>query len=389
MIKRNALSELQDLMLEFPAIALLGPRQVGKTTLARQLIGKLKKEPIYFDLEADADLQRLKDPAFLFEQYAGNCIILDEVQRMPSLFRQLRPVIDKKRTPGKFILTGSASPDLVKGVSESLAGRIAFLELTPITLPEARRARISQVKHWYRGGFPDALLAANDAAYIRWASNFIRSYIERDLSILFGVNLSEKIIRNFWYMLAANNGGIWNAETYARSLGVSSPTIKRYLDFLEGAFLIRQLPTWFVNTQKRLVKAPKVYIRDSGILHVLNGVLYANQLPLNITVGASWEGYVVEQVASLKPPHLEIYYYRTHHGAECDIILTKGTKPILAAEIKFSNNPVMSKGFYTSLEDLDLKHGYVIVPKGNTYQVDKKLTCLNLVNFLTEILPSL
>lgn len=389
MIKRKASEELMVLMQEFPAVALLGPRQVGKTTLTRQLAGKLKLDTLYLDLESDTDLQRLADPEFLFDQYADKCVILDEVQRMPELFRQLRPLIDKKRTPGRFILTGSASPDLVKGVSESLAGRIAFLELTPINLAEAKKSRISQTRHWFRGGFPDALTSKTDNGYVRWAENFIRSYIERDLSLLFGTNLSEKLIRNFWYMLAAENGGIWNAENYARSLGTTSPTVKRYLDFLEGAFLVRQLPAWFVNATKRLVKAPKVYIRDSGILHSLNRIDSQQQLPMSLIVGASWEGYVIEQIAALKPRHLDMYYYRTHHGAECDVVLTKGTRPVLAIEIKFAGNPSLSKGFYTSLEDLKLEHGYVIVPKGESFRLNKSTTFINLQDFLEQVLPSL
>ena len=222
---------------------------------------------LYFDLENDEDIARMQNAAFIFDQYQENCIVLDEVQREPGLFRQLRPAIDKNRRPGRFILTGSASPALVKGVSESLAGRIAFVELSPINLMEALDSGIDQEQHWFRGGFPNALTSKTDEAFSRWAAHFIRAYIQRDLAVLFGVNLSEIIIRNFWYMLAANNGSIWTAENYARSLGVSSPTVKRYLDFLEGAFMIRRLPAWYVNMEKRVVKAPKVYIRDSGLLH--------------------------------------------------------------------------------------------------------------------------
>ena len=314
MIKRRLKDELILLSQEFPAVALLGPRQVGKTTLAKELAKSDTGSTLYFDLESDEDLARLQNAAFIFDQYYQDLIILDEVQREPGLFRLLRPAIDKHRQPGRFILTGSASPALVKGVSESLAGRIAFVELSPVNLIEALAGGISQQQHWFRGGFPDALTSNTDEAFSRWAEHFIRAYIERDLALLFGVSLSEVIIRNFWYMLAANNGGIWSAENYARALGVSSPTVKRYLDFMEGAFMVRQLPAWYVNMGKRIVKAPKVYIRDSGLLHELNRIRSSTELPLHLVVGSSWEGYVIEQVYQLKPRHLDMYYYRTHNG---------------------------------------------------------------------------
>lgn len=389
MIARILAPEMDTLLKEFPAVALLGPRQVGKTTLAQSIIKKQKKKTLYFDLESDADLARLKDPAYVFDQYPDHCIILDEVQRMPHLFAQLRPVIDRHKKTGRFILTGSASPDLVKGVSESLAGRIAFAELAPVNLVEAKSSRISMPRHWFRGGFPLALTASSDAASTRWMENFIRTYIERDLSLLFGVGLSEKTMRNFWYMLAANHGGIWNAEHYARALGVTSPTIKRYLDFMEGAFLVRALPAWYVNANKRLIKAPKVYLRDSGLLHVLNRIHAPTGLPLHLGVGASWEGYVIEQIHQRKPKHIDLYYYRTYHGAECDLLLVNGLKPVQVVEIKHSANPSLSRGFYTVLDDLKLKQGHVIIPKEGVLRMDERITCSGLLHFLTEILPGL
>jgi len=389
MIKRKIQEELTLLLATFPAVALLGPRQVGKTTLTRELFKSSLQEVVYFDLENDEDIARLDNPAFLFEQYKDACIVLDEVQRMPDLFRQLRPIIDQQRTVGRFILTGSASPALVKGVSESLAGRIAFAEMSPVNLLEAIDSGISQEQHWFRGGFPTALTSATDQQFSLWAENFIRAYIKRDLSLLFGVNLSEVLIRNFWYMLAANTGSIWTAENYARALGVSSPTIKRYLDFMEGAFMIRQLPAWYVNVGKRVVKAPKVYIRDSGLLHQLNRIKSSTELPLNLIVGASWEGYVIEQIYQLKPRHLEIYYYRTQHGAECDVILVDGIRPVAAVEIKYAKIPSLSKGFYNVLDDLHIHKAFVITPNDNQYTLDEKTTVCGLQGFLTNILNGL
>jgi len=389
MIERFIRDQIASLLRTFPAVALLGPRQVGKTTLTRELIRNSLDEVVYFDLENDDDIARMENPAFLFEQYPEACIVLDEIQRMPDLFRQLRPIIDQYRVPGRFILTGSASPALVKGVSESLAGRIAFAELSPVNLLEALNSGITQEQHWFRGGFPTALTSATDTEFTLWAANFIRAYIERDLSLLFGVSLSEVLIRNFWYMLAANTGGIWTAENYARALGVSSTTIKRYLDFMEGAFMVRQLPAWYINMEKRVVKAPKVYIRDSGLLHQLNRIKSSRELPLNLIVGASWEGYVIEQIYQLKPAHLEMYYYRTHHGAECDLILVDRLKPVAAIEIKYATVPSISKGFYNVLDDLKVKRAFVITPGEKHYSIDDKTVVSGLQVFLKDILSEI
>jgi predicted AAA+ superfamily ATPase len=390
MIKRKIKGEIVHLLTEFPAVALLGPRQVGKTTLAKELSeDEAGGGSLYFDLENDEDMVRMQNAAFIFDQYQDSCIVLDEVQREPGLFRQLRPAIDKNRRPGRFILTGSASPALVKGVSESLAGRIAFVELSPINLIEALDSGIDQEQHWFRGGFPNALTSKTDEAFSRWAAHFIRAYIQRDLAVLFGVNLSEIIIRNFWYMLAANNGSIWTAENYARSLGVSSPTVKRYLDFLEGAFMIRRLPAWYVNMEKRVVKAPKVYIRDSGLLHELNRIPNSRELPLHLVAGSSWEGYVIEQIYQLKPSRLEMYYYRTHSGAECDLVLIDGLKPVAAIEIKYSNTPSLSKGFYNVLDDLKVQKSFVITPGEKQYALGEKITVSGLQPFLKNNLVEL
>ena len=389
MIERFIRDQIASLLRTFPAVALLGPRQVGKTTLTRELIRNSLDDVVYFDLENDDDIARMENPAFLFEQYPEACIVLDEIQRMPDLFRQLRPIIDQYRVPGRFILTGAASPALVKGVSESLAGRIAFAELSPVNLLEALNSGITQEQHWFRGGFPTALTSATDTEFTLWAANFIRAYIERDLSLLFGVSLSEVLIRNFWYMLAANTGGIWTAENYARALGVSSTTIKRYLDFMEGAFMVRQLPAWYINMEKRVVKAPKVYIRDSGLLHQLNRIKSSRELPLNLIVGASWEGYVIEQIYQLKPAQLEMYYYRTHHGAECDLILVDGLKPVAAIEIKYATVPSISKGFYNVLDDLKVKRAFVITPGEKHYSIDDKTVVSGLQIFLKNILSEI
>jgi predicted AAA+ superfamily ATPase len=257
-------------------------------------------------------------------------------------------LIDEDRTPGRFILLGSASPSLVKGVSESLAGRISYMELTGTGLIELP-ANEDYKKHWFRGGFPNALLAEDEESKA-WLDDFIRSYIERDFGHLFGVDLSPVTLHNFWSMLAHSNGNIWNAEVFARSLGVSSPTVIRYLTFLEGGYITRRLHPWFVNAKKRLVRSPKVYIRDTGILHRLLNISDYDSLLGHPGVGGSWEGYVIEQIYQLKPPGIELFYYRTQAGAECDLVLVKGITPLACIEIKLSNTPTVSKGLLVAVK---------------------------------------
>ena len=388
MIKRLLQDKLAGLLKQFPAVAILGPRQAGKTTLAKQLAAVKKENTLYLDLEKPADRNRLLDAHSYLDSQRDKCVILDEVQLMPELFSVLRPVIDEYRKAGRFILLGSASPALVKGVSESLAGRITYTELAPVNLQELPR-NISRGQHWFRGGFPEALLAKNDAASRQWMSSFIRSYVERDIEILFGVNFSNATMQRLWTMMAHTTGNIWNAETYARSLGVTAPTILRYVDYLEGGFMIRRLLPWFVNTKKRLVKSPKIYVRDTGILHSLLNIPSMDDLLSNPVAGASWEGYVVEQIAAGKPEDLQLYYYRTHDGAECDVVLVKGIKPVACIEIKLSNAPVISKGFMHCIADLKPKHKYIITPQSESYGVHQNIIVTGITQFLKEHLPDI
>jgi uncharacterized protein len=380
-INRILASNLQQLLKQFPCVAILGPRQTGKTTLAKHLSKAIKKPVIYLDVEKPSDQLKLADAESFFEMYSKHCIIIDEIQYKPELFSILRPAIDAYRKPGRFIITGSASPALVKGVSESLAGRVAYTELTPIGLTEVSKST-SLYKHWFRGGFPDVFTAKTDAEAISWLDNFIKSYIERDLNMLFGISLTNSLIRNFWKMLAFNNSSIWNAEHYTRALGVTAPTVNRYLDYLEGAFLIRRLPTWGVNINRRLVKAPKVYIRDSGLLHRLADITKMDQLRGNTLIGSSWEGYVIEQIAQILPSNLSMFYYRTHDGAEVDVLLVKQNKVAAAIEIKTSKAAVPSKGFYESIKLLMPKKSFVINPNGETFPLRKDVLNCSLQYFL-------
>lgn len=384
MVQREIVARIHQLLREFPAVALLGPRQSGKTTLVRMKDLTKKKQVVYLDLERPADLRRLEDLELFFSQVRKHFVIIDEVQYKPELFSYLRHEIDQLRHNGRFLLTGSASPEMVKGVSESLAGRIYYLEMPPINLKEALSAGYTMQKHWLRGGFPDALMARNNPASMRWRESFIRSYVERDLSLLFGVTVSAPLVRNFWSMLAGQQGSVYNSQSFARALGVTAPTVNRYLDLLEGAFLLRRLPAWYVNAGKRLVKAPKLYIRDSGLLHYFGQIESQADLPGNIMVGASWEGYVIEEICRKLPSSIQAFYYRTHQGAEADLVLVKGLKPVAVIEIKYSLNPALTKGYYEVLKDLGQPNAFVIMPSGSSYRTKDGVRVVNLQEFLQK-----
>ncbi|MFY9310876.1 MAG: ATP-binding protein [Bacteroidia bacterium] len=390
MIQRIEIAELTRLLKTSPAVALLGARQIGKTTLAKLYASKSKKQTLYLDLELESHFNRLQNDA---ESYLlknkDKLIIIDEVQRMPKLFALLRALIDIDRKPARFLLLGSSSPHLIKGVSESLAGRIAYLDMGGINLAEALKSRIKQDVLWFKGGFPVALKLKQNRASQDWYNSLIKSYTEKDMSELFGTEFSAVIIRNFWSMLAHNNGSVWNKENYAKSLGVTAPTVGRYLEYMEGAFLLTRLQPWFFNSKKRLVKAPKIYIRDSGILHTLVKTADMDELAGHPAIGPSWEGFVLEQIRQLKPPHLDMYFYRTHQGAEADIVLVKGAKPIACIEIKLSTAPQVSKGFYQCVEDLKTNKNYVLIPSGDSYNAADNVVILSLSEFISMDLARL
>ncbi|MCE2994700.1 MAG: ATP-binding protein [Flammeovirgaceae bacterium] len=387
MINRVYLAELERGLKQFPAVALLGPRQIGKSTLALTLANKLKKKVVFLDLEKNSDRNKLLDAESFFKAHESELVIIDEVQIIPTLFTELRPAIDGNRKSGRFLLLGSASPDLVKGVSESLAGRIQYIELPSITVMEAAKNSITANTLWIRGGFPSSLTAGSLSKSLLWRQQLIRSFVERDLTLLFGSEISVSNVRNFWQMLAHQQGGIWNAQKISNSLGVSGPTVKRYLHFLEGAFLVRSLEPWFVNTSKRLVKSPKIYVRDTGLLHALLNIHDYPSLLGHPVAGASWEGFVIEQIIQGLPEGIRPFFYRTHHGAEADLVLVKGIQPVAAIEIKLNNTPVVSKGFYQTLEDMGLRKGYVITPDSDAYSIGLA-EVYGLKAFLEKILTS-
>ncbi|MFN0048650.1 MAG: ATP-binding protein [Cytophagales bacterium] len=293
----------------------------------------------------------------------------------------------KKRVAGRFLLLGSASPSLVRGVSESLAGRISYVDLSPLQLSEILPT-YNMNTHWYRGGFPNAFLAPNDSFFANWAESFVRGYVERDFNHLFGLSLNPSLFMRLWQMLAYNQSNVWNGEEFSRSLGVSAPVTNRYLEIMEGAFLVRRLPPWFNNSGKRLVKTPKVYLRDTGILHYFNRVSSYDDLQGHPIVGASWESYVVEQIILQKNLGIDAYFYRTHSGAELDLVLVKGDKPLVGIEIKYSNAPSVTRGFYQSIEDLVTEKNFVITPSSDTFPIRKATVC-SLSHFILKELEKI
>ena len=383
MIQRNIIKALQKQMKQFPAVAILGARHIGKSTVAKQIADKKKSATVYFDLEKPSDRRKLEDAETMLAGLKDKLVIIDEVQTMPELFTILRPLIDEYRKPGRFLLLGSVSPFLIRGISESLAGRIAHIKLPTINLIEADKANISQDKLWFRGGYPEALTLRTNTQWYAWAENYYRTFVERDVNFLMNENLSPATVRNVWTMLSAISGNIVNYENISRSLGVSRATVLKYLDFMEGAFLIRRLQPWFINTTKRIVKSPKIYFRDSGLLHYMNRIQTTDELAGHIVSGASWEGFVIEQIHQLAPSHLSVYYYRTHHGAESDVVLVSGNIPVACIEIKRSNAPEIPKGFFNCIEDLKTKKNFIITPSSDNYTTNNIQVC-SLHVFLTK-----
>jgi uncharacterized protein len=374
---RNILPLLQEYLSIFPAVGLLGPRQVGKTTLAKNL--KLEKDSLYLDLEKASDRAKLVDPELFLKAHADKTVILDEIQLMPELFAELRSLIDEQREPGRFILLGSASPDLIRKSADSLAGRIGYLELTPFYLGEIDSDELQKL--WIRGGFPLSFLAKTERESQLWRQNFIKTYLERDLAQI-GLSTDPRLVERFWMMLANAQGGIWNAESFAKALGITRPTVNRYLEFLEGSFMVRVLAPFHQNIKKRLVKSPKVFIRDTGLLHALTGIDSMDALANLLMIGPSWEGFVIEQIIATLREEYEYYFYRTHQGAECDLLLVKNGVVKTAIEIKNTLSPKLSKGMQISMEDTGAEKGVIICRIEGGYPLSEKVKAMGLMEFL-------
>lgn len=355
-----------------------------------QIKRELGNKALYYDLENPEDNNKFHDPALLLNQLQAKTIIIDEVQRRPELFAILRSVIDKNRKNGRFLLLGSASPEMIRGASESLAGRIGYIDATPFLLTELPDGDASENKLWLRGGFPGAWFARSNENARTWMTAFTRTFIERDLNTLFGTSFSPSHMFRLWRMLAHHHGQLWNAASFAKGLDISPVTVNRYVDHLEGAFMIRRLAPWFVNSRKRLTKSPKIYLRDSGMLHHLLGIYERNALLTHPAVGYSWEGYVVEQICSSLPDNLHPFFYRTHDGSEMDLVLVKGIKPVACIEIKLTTSPSVTRGMSQSILDLKCKTNFILVP-GNSpaWKIRKDISVCGLPDFLRNEFRSL
>lgn len=360
---------LADVLLDrlsfYPGVVLLGPRQVGKTTLARALVERFPGA-VMLDLERDADRAKLERLDLFMAHHGSGLVVLDEVQNVPGVFSALRPEIDRDRRAGRFLLLGSASGDLLRQSSESLAGRVAYLELTPFLAAELPVDRLSRERLLLRGGFPLSHDAPTDEFSFIWREDFARTFLERDMPQL-GVGIPAETLRRFWRMLAHVHGQAFNASDLGRSLGgVAHTTVGRYLDLLVQTMMVRRLEPLHANLGKRLVKSPKVYIRDSGMLHMLLNVRTVDDLLGHPVVGASWEGLVVEQVFGHASPGADITYYRTAAGAEVDVVLTVGNRRY-AFEAKYSTAPRPARGFWQAMKDLDINHAWVVAPVDSAY----------------------
>ncbi|MCH7402346.1 ATP-binding protein [Belliella kenyensis] len=384
---RRIASELEELLQDFPAVSILGPRQVGKTTLAQEIAIKLDKEAIYLDLESPSDRTKLVEPEQYFDLHLGKLIILDQIQQVPELYPILRGVIDKRRKAGyrhgQFLILGSASLELIKQSSESLAGRIAYEELFGFNLTEVSGEENALEKLWLRGGFPDSFLARSNPASLRWRNNFISTYLERDIPQI-AQFIPANRLRRLWTMLAHQQGCQINMSQLGASMDLSSPTIKSYIELLEDLLLIRSIRPWHRNVGKRLVKSPKIYIRDSGLVHALLHIGDMDDLLSHPILGMSWEGFIIENILSELPKGAEYWYYRTFSGAEIDLVITYKTK-VIAIEIKKTLSPKISKGFSISCEDIMATDKYFVYGGSETYPIGGETLAVSLQGILNII----
>lgn len=377
--RENIITTVQTRLNTNPAVALLGARQVGKSTIAEMVIEDLPKA-IYLDLERPADLNKLQDPEAFFQQFGDRLICLDEIQRAPEIFTVLRGVIDRNKTNGQFLILGSASRDLIRQSSESLAGRLSFIEITPFHLSEV--PFIETNMFWLRGGYPRSLLAGEEETSVQWREDYIRTFLERDIPQL-GFRIPASTLSRFWRMIAHCHGQVLNSSKLADSMGVSSHTIRKYIDLLSQTFVLRVLPPFTANIKKRLIKSPKIYIRDSGLLHSLLGIETMEELFGHPVYGASYEGLVIENIIS-QLPRWQASFFRTSNGAEIDLILTKGQTNIVV-EIKSSSAPKVSKGFWSCIDSIQPDSVWVIAPVDEQYPLAKNVMVIPLHQFLEEM----
>ena len=386
MMPRHLIPRLKERLLHSPAVVLLGPRQVGKTTLALE-IGE-KTASIYLDLEDENDRARLSNPNLYLVEHENDLVILDEVHRVPELFQQLRGIIDRGRRGGKangrFLLLGSAAMDLLQQSGESLAGRVSYLELGPFDALEVDASELDKL--WVRGGFPRSFLAESDDVSLQWRRDFIRTYLERDIA-QFGPRVPAETLRRFWTMLAHNQCQMLNAANLARALGVHGATVAGYLDLLVDLLLVRRLPAWHSNAGKRLVKTPKVYVRDSGIAHALLGIRDKEALLGHPVVGQTWESFVIETLIQAAPEGTEAHYYRTSNGTEVDLLLTLPGEALWAIEVKRSSAPKVERGFHSACADLEPQRRFIVYPGNERFPLDDETDAIGVVG-LAKVLQA-
>ena len=382
MVNRKVeLKTLQYLLKIFPVVGIIGARQVGKTTLAKMLAGTLKKQITYFDLENPEDLARLRDPMLALKNIKG-LVIFDEIQRLPDLFPIIRVLVDRPSVQTRFLILGSASPELLKQSSESLAGRIIYHKLKGFSLEEVGIEKHKQL--WLRGGLPRSFLARSLSESVEWRRAFIKTFLERDLPQL-GIMIQSITLRRFWTMIAHYHGQVWNASAFGRSFGVADTTVRNYLDLLTSALVLRQLQPWYENISKRQVKAPKIYISDSGLTHTLLGINTIEQLESHPKLGSTWEGFIIDQVIRmLGARNEECFFWSTHAGAELDLLVIRG-KHRIGFEIKRTTSPDITPSMRISLSDLSLQSIDVIHAGDKTFQLSEKIRAVALANLLTDL----
>lgn len=384
MIERRLETKIREALTRSPSVALIGPRQVGKTTIAFNISETTPS--VYLDLESSLDLQKVRDIVSFHNANQDRLIILDEVQRLPEIFSPLRGIIDKERRKGnktgQFLFLGSASIDLLRQSSESLAGRIAYLELFGVNQLEYSND-INTL--WLRGGFPESLLAASEKGSLEWRRDFIKTYLERDIPQL-GPRIPAETLERFWTMLAHHQGSVFNAANLGRNLDVSGVTIGRYLDLMVDLLLVRRLKPWTYNAGKRLVRSPKVYVRDSGINHALLNITDYNQLLGHPVIGGSWEGFVIENILSVAPAGVQPFYYGTPGGAAIDLILEFSAKTKWAIEIKRSSSPTVSKGFHIACDDIKPERRYVVYSGTDQFSLGNDIIAISLADLMHEVM---
>jgi predicted AAA+ superfamily ATPase len=388
LIERRLRPSIEARLKTMPAVVLLGPRQVGKTTLAQEIAATRGGDAVYLDLERPTDRRRMADPDAYLRAQAGKLVVIDEIHRAPDLFGSLRGIIDERRRAGDraghFLLLGSASLDLMKQASETLAGRVAYLELAPFDAMEAGDGAGGVNRLWSRGGFPDSLLARTDADSLDWRRAFVQSYLERDVP-MFAPRLPAETVGRLWTMLAHGQGTALNQARLAASLAVSSPAVGRYVDLLVDLLLVRRLRPWSGNVGKRLVRTPKTYVRDSGITHVLLDLETWNDVLGHPVAGPSWEGFVIENLVGAAGDRRTPYYYRTEDGAEVDLLFERAGKVEMAIEIKRSTAPDLSAGFRSAREVLKPKEAYVVHGGTGEWPIDKGVTAIDLAGLMRRL----